>query len=87
MKSTFLWVNTKYNTEETEALQEVPGKPGVFVLNSKEEKYGSYSCIIMNEQFCEITPINYYNGWRMRTSEVYVDTEVPTTYHEGDVQA
>ena len=87
VKSTFLWVNQKYNTEETEALQEVPGKPGVFVLYSKEEKYGSYRCIIMNGKFCEITPINYYDGWRMQTTEVYVDTTVPTTYHEGDVQA
>lgn len=87
VKSTFLWVNTKYNTEETEALQEVPGKPGVFVLNSKEEKYGSYRCIIMNEQFCDITPINESRGWRMETDWIRVNTEVPTTYHEGDVQA
>ena len=87
VKSTFLWVNTKYNTEETEALQEVPGKPGVFVLNSKEEKYGSYRCLIMNEQFCEITPINMSSGWRMETSWIRVNTEVPITFHDGDVQA
>lgn len=87
VKSTFLWVNTKYNTEETEALQEVPGKPGVFVLNSKEEKYGSYRCLIMNEQFCDITPINMSRGWRMETDWIRVNTEVPVTFHEGDVQA
>lgn len=87
VKSKFLWVNGKYNTEETEALQEVPGKPGVFVLNSQEADHGEYYCLIMNEQFCEITPINYSSGWRMQTSWIYVDTEVPITFHEGDVQA
>ncbi|MDD7631203.1 MAG: flagellar biosynthesis protein FlgD [Parabacteroides sp.] len=87
VNSKFLWVNTKYDTEELEAFQEVEGHPGVFVINSKEEKYGSYRCLIMNEQFCEITPINQRRGWRMQTNWFQVNTEVPVTYHEGDVQA
>lgn len=87
VNSKFLWVNDKYNTEELEAFQEVEGRPGVFVINSKEEKYGSYRCIIMNEQFCKITQINEVNGWRMETNWFDVNTEVPVTYHEGDVMA
>lgn len=87
VKSKFIWVNAKNRTEEKGALQEVPDKPGVFVLNSQEADHGEYFGIIMNTQFCEVTEINIISGWQMQTSWIYVDTEVPATFHEGDVQA
>ena len=37
IETVFLWVNAKYRTEEKEALKPVPNRPGVFVLDSKEE--------------------------------------------------
>ena len=69
-------------------MREVEGRPGVFVLNSKEDEYGSYRCILMNELFCEITEINTISGWQMETSYIYVDTKIqdPEHFHEGDVQ-
>lgn len=87
VRSKFIWVNAKNGTEEKGALQEVPDKPGVFVLNSQEADYGEYYCIIMNTQFCEVTEINIISGWQMEAGWIYVDTKVPVTYHEGDVQA
>lgn len=86
VKSVFLWINAKYNMEETEALKEVEGRPGVFVLDSKEEGFGRYRCKIMNTQFCEITDINYYNGWQMETSTFRVNTLVPELFDQRDVQ-
>lgn len=86
VKSVFLWVNAKYNIEETEAVKEVEGRPGVFVLDSKEEGYGQYRCKIMNTQFCEITDINYYSGWQMETSTFRVNTLVPELFDQRDVQ-
>ncbi len=62
VETIFLWINDKYNTEEKNALVPVDGKPGVFVLNSQEEEYGSYHCKLMNPQFCEITDITYRKG-------------------------
>ena len=86
-ESIFLWINVKDNTEETEALKPVEGRPGVFVLDSKEEVYGEYRCKIMNPKFCEITDINYYSGWQMETTNIYVETGHSTSsnFHEGDV--
>lgn len=86
VESVFLWVNGKYGTEEKNALIPVEGKPGVFVLNSQEEGWGEYWCKIMNPQFCEITDINYYNGWQIATQYIHVETERPITFHEGDVR-
>lgn len=86
VKSVFLWVNAKYNIEETEAVKEVEGRPGVFVLDSKEEGYGQYRCKIMNTQFCEITDINYYSGWQMETITFRVNTLVPELFDQRDVQ-
>lgn len=37
IETVFLWVNAKYRTEEKEALKPVLNRPGVFVLDSKEE--------------------------------------------------
>lgn len=85
VETVFLWVNTKYRTEEKEALKPVPGRPGVFVLDSKEEGYGDYYCKMMNPQFCEITEINYRNGWQMETSRIHVETSVPQVFAESDV--
>ena len=85
VETVFLWVNTKYNTEEREALKPVPDRPGVFVLDSKEEKYGTYHCKLMNPKFCEISEINYYNGWQIRTSYIHVETAVPEVFAESDV--
>lgn len=85
VETVFLWVNAKYRTEEKEALKPVPGRPGVFVLDSKEEKYGEYYCKLMNPKFCEITEINTRNGWQIDTSPIYVETSVPQVFAESDV--
>ena len=68
IETVFLWVNAKYRTEEKEALKPVLNRPGVFVLDSKEEKYGDYYCKLMNPKFCEITEITYFSGWQIETS-------------------
>ncbi len=85
--STYIWVNAKYNTEETEAIKEVEGRPGVFVLDSKEEVYGEYYCVIWNTQFCDWCEITSWSGWRMTTSNIYVETGNSSSFHQGDVQA
>ncbi|WP_455629470.1 T9SS type A sorting domain-containing protein [Parabacteroides sp.] len=85
VETVFLWVNNKYGIEEKEALKPVAGRPGVFVLDSKEEGYGSYYCQLMNPQFCEITEINYRSGWQMETSYIHVETSVPQVFAESDV--
>lgn len=85
VETVFLWVNAKYRTEEKEALKPVQGRPGVFVLDSKEEKYGEYYCKLMNPKFCEITEINYFNGWQIETSYFRVETSVPQVFAESDV--
>ena len=86
VKSNYIWVNAKYNIEETEALKEVEGKPGVFVLDSKEEKFGEYRCIIWNTQFSRNVQINSWSGWRMETSYFRVNTLVPELFDQRDVQ-
>ena len=85
IETVFLWVNAKYRTEEKEALKPVPNRPGVFVLNSKEEKYGDYYCKLMNPRFCEITEINVRSGWQIETSRIHVETTVPQVFAESDV--
>lgn len=85
VETVFLWVNAKYRTEEKEALKPVPGRPGVFVLDSKEEKYGEYYCKLMNPKFCEITEINVGSGWQITTSYFRVETSVPQVFAESDV--
>ena len=85
VETVFLWVNSKYNIEEKEALKPVPGRPGVFVLDSKEERFGIYYCKLMNPQFCEITEINHYSGWQVETSHIRVETSVPQVFAESDV--
>lgn len=84
-KTVFMWINAKYNIEEKNAFIPVEGRPGVFVLNSDEEEFGEYRCKIMNPQFCEITDINYYSGWVMETSYLFVETSRPAEYHQGDL--
>lgn len=85
VETVFMWINNKYNTEEKNAFVPVEGRPGVFVLNSDEEEFGSYRCKIMNPKFCEITDINYYDGWVLETSEIFVETSRPSEYHQGDL--
>lgn len=85
VETVFLWVNAKYRTEEKEALKPVQGRPGVFVLDSKEEKYGEYYCKLMNPKFCEITEINVRSGWQIETSRFHVETSVPQVFAESDV--
>lgn len=85
VETVFLWVNAKYRTEEKEALKPVPGRPGVFVLDSKEEKYGEYYCKLMNPKFCEITEINVGSGWQIETNNFRVETSVPQVFAESDV--
>lgn len=85
VKTVFMWINAKYNIEEKNAFIPVEGRPGVFVLNSDEEEFGEYRCKIMNPQFCEITDINYYSGWVMETSYLFVETLRPSEYHQGDL--
>ena len=85
VETVFLWVNAKYRTEEKEALKPVPGRPGVFVLDSKEEGYGDYYCKMMNPKFCEVTEINTRSGWQIETSYMHVETSVPQTFAESDV--
>lgn len=77
IETVFLWVNAKYRTEEKEALKPVPNRPGVFVLDSKEEKYGDYYCKLMNPKFCKISEINVRDGWQIETSRIHVETTVP----------
>lgn len=85
VETVFLWINNKYNTEEKEALKPVPDRPGVFVLDSKEEKYGAYHCKLMNPKFCKISEINHYDGWQIDASYIYVETTVPEVFAESDV--
>lgn len=85
IETVFLWVNAKYRTEEKEALKPVLNRPGVFVLDSKEEKYGDYYCKLMNPKFCEITEITYFSGWQIETSRIHVETTVPQVFAESDV--
>lgn len=85
VETKYLWVNAKYRTEEKEALKPVPGRPGVFVLDCKEEGYGDYYCKMMNPKFCEITEINVRSGWQIETYAFHVTTSVPQVFHEGDV--
>ena len=85
VETVFLWINNKYNTEEKEALKPVPDRPGVFVLDSKEEKYGAYHCKLMNPKFCKISEINHYDGWQIDASYIYVETTVPQVFAESDV--
>lgn len=85
VETVFLWVNAKYRTEEKEALKPVPNRPGVFVLDSKEEKYGDYYCKLMNPKFCRITEINVSSGWQIETSRIHVETTVPQVFAESDV--
>lgn len=85
IETVFLWVNAKYGIEEKEALKPVPDRPGVFVLDSKEEKYGDYYCKMMNPKFCEITEITYFSGWQIETSRIHVETTVPKVFAESDV--
>ena len=66
-------------------MKPVPNRPGVFVLNSKEEKYGDYYCKLMNPRFCEITEINVRSGWQIETSRIHVETTVPQVFAESDV--
>lgn len=77
IETVFLWVNAKYRTEEKEALKPVLNRPGVFVLDSKEEKYGDYYCKLMNPKFCEITEITYFSGWQIETSRIHVEPPYP----------
>lgn len=84
VETVFLWVNAKYRTEEKEALKPVPNRPGVFVLDSKEEKYGNYYCKLMNPKFCRISEINVRDGWQIETSYIHVETTVPQVFAEGD---
>lgn len=85
VETIFLWINDKYNIEEKNALVPVDGKPGVFVLNSQEEEYGSYRCKLMNPQFCEITEINHYNGWQINTNYFQVETGRESVFDPRDV--
>ncbi|MDB9065827.1 T9SS type A sorting domain-containing protein [Parabacteroides distasonis] len=85
IETVFLWVNAKYGIEEKEALKPVPNRPGVFVLDSKEEKYGDYYCKLMNPKFCRITEINVRDGWQIETSRIHVETTVPQVFAESDV--
>lgn len=57
----------------------------MFVLDSKEEKYGDYYCKLMNPQFCEITDINVRSGWSIETFYIHVETSVPQVFAESDV--
>ena len=88
IESTFLWVNCKYNTiVEKEAIKPIKDKPGVFVLDSKEEKYGEYWCKIMNPQFCDVSEnINYSGGWSLKTNTFRVNTTTPELFDQRDVQ-
>ena len=86
VNSQYIWVNAKDRTEETEAVKAVEGKPGVFVLDSKEEKYGEYFCIIWNTQFCRSVEINSWSGWRLETSTFRVNTLTPELFDQRDVQ-
>lgn len=86
VNSQYIWVNAKDRTEETEAVKAVEGKPGVFVLDSKEEKYGEYFCIIWNTQFCRSVEINSWSGWRLETNAFRVNTLTPELFDQRDVQ-
>lgn len=85
VETVFLWVNAKYRIEEKEALKPVLNRPGVFVLDSKEEKYGDYYCKLMNPKFCRISEINTRSGWQIETSRIHVETTVPQVFAESDV--
>lgn len=86
VETVFMWINTKYNIEEKNALVPVEGRPGVFVLNSTEPGDCGYRCKVMNPQFCEITDINYYDGWSLDAAYIYVENSKPSEFHQGDVE-
>lgn len=83
-KTKFIWVNGRYNTEEFNLFQEIPGRPGVFRVNSSEES-GHYRCILSNPLFGEST-INSWSGWRVEFYDFLVKTDIGAkNFYEPDV--
>lgn len=83
--TTFIWVNQKYGTEEKEAIKQVPNRPGVFTIDSKDDQYGGYTCLMGNPLFTREITINRFSGWRVRTSYIHVQTDIEETFDERDV--
>lgn len=62
--TTYMWVNRKYNIEDTETFTEDPDKPGVFTVNQNVEA-GNYTCMMGNPWFTENSTVNSWRGWRV----------------------
>ena len=62
--TTYMWVNRKYNIEDTKTFTEDPDKPGVFTVNQNVEA-GDYTCMMGNPWFTENSTVNTWGGWRV----------------------
>lgn len=63
-KTTYMWVNRKYNIEDTETFTEDPDNPGVFTVNQNVEA-GNYTCMMGNPWFTGTFTVNSFGGWRV----------------------
>lgn len=62
--TTYMWVNRKYNIEDTKTFTEDPEHPGVFTVNQNVEA-GDYTCMMGNPWFTETFTVNSWGGWRV----------------------
>lgn len=63
-KTTYLWVNRKYNIEDSETFTEDSEEPGVFTVNQNVES-GYYTCMMSNPWFSDLSTVNSFGGWRV----------------------
>lgn len=61
-KTTYIWVNRKYNIEDTETFTEDPEHPGIFTVNQNVEG-GDYTCKMGNPLFTGTFTVNTFGGW------------------------
>lgn len=83
-KTTYMWVNYKYNIEDTKTFTEDPDKPGVFTVNQNVEA-GDYTCMMGNPWFTGTFTVNTFGGWRV-LFECSIEGEAPKdNFSESDV--
>lgn len=82
--TTYLWVNRKYNVEDTETFIEDPEHPGVFTV-SQEAEGGNYTCLMSNPWFTGTSTVNTFGGWRV-VFDCRLEGETPQdNFSESDV--
>lgn len=83
-KTTYIWLNRKYNVEDTETFIEDPEHPGIFTVSQNAEG-GDYTCYMGNPWFTSNLTINSWGGWRVRF-EASIEGEAPKdNFSESDV--